>query len=103
MTKKSDDDMPTTFPEKWMKVLKNLPEFKDTADAASEEELKKIIVQSEGNIYDVDKEMSTNVKLNSAKELVKDFMAPYKDARRSQNCKIQYALFLLEGKGVDLK
>ena len=98
----NDQSLPSMFPEKWNKVLKDLPEFKDTADAASSEELKKIIVQSEGNIYTVDNEKENDVKLNGAKELVKEMAAPYRDAIKVQQCKIKYALFLLEGKGEDL-
>lgn len=93
---------PVTFPEKWAKVLKDLPEFKENADAASTEDLKKIIVTSEGNIYTIDKEKAENTQLNAAKELVKDYSAPYRDAVKVQTAKIKYALFLLEGKGEDL-
>lgn len=90
------------FPEKWAKVLKSLPEFKDTADAASTEELKKIIVECEGNIYTTEKEMEAHDKLNAAKELVKQFSEPFREAKKVQSAKIQYALYLLECKGVDL-
>jgi hypothetical protein len=99
---KNDDQMPNTFPEKWAKVLKDLPEFRDTADAASTDDLKKIIVTCEGNIYTVEKEKEDDVKLTGAKELVKEMSAPYKDALKVQMAKIKYALFLLQGKGVDL-
>jgi len=90
------------FPEKYAKVLKELPEFKDTADAASAEELKKIIVTCEGNIYTTEKAKEDDTKLNGAKELVKEYSAPYRDAIKVQTTKIKYALFLLEGKGEDL-
>jgi hypothetical protein len=93
---------PTTFPDKWAKVLKELPEFKDTADSAGPEDLKKIIVQSEGNIYTIEKEKSLDDKLNSAKDLVKEFSGPYSDAIKVQMAKIKYALFLLEGKGINI-
>ncbi len=93
---------PVIFPEKWSKILKDLPEFKETAEAASEEDLKKIIVSCEGNIYTVDKEQEADVKLNAAKEMAKEYSAPYRDAKKVQMAKIQYALFLLEGKGVEL-
>jgi len=96
------EEMPTTFPKKWLKVLAEMPEFKDTADSASPEELKKIIVQCEGNIYTVQKEKSENTKLAGAKDLVKEFSQPYRDAVKHQTAKIQYALFLLEGKGINL-
>jgi hypothetical protein len=98
----SKTNEPVTFPEKWAKVLKELPEFKDTADAASTDDLKKIIVTSEGNIYTIDKDKEENTKLTAAKDLVKEYSAPYRDAVKVQTAKIKYALFLLEGKGVDL-
>ena len=99
---KKDDQAPTTFPEKWLKVIEKLPEFKDTADAASVDDLKKIIITSEGNIYTTDQEMAADVKLTGAKEFVKQYSEPYRDAIKAQTAKIKYALFLLEGKGVDL-
>ena len=34
MSKKDNDELQTTFPEKWAKVLKELPEFKEAADAS---------------------------------------------------------------------
>jgi|ERR1035437_7490871 hypothetical protein len=92
----------TSLPKKWDNLIKKMPEFKDTADAASEEELKKIIVTCEGNIYIADKEEEADIKLNGAREVVKDLSEPYRDARKHQQAKIQYALLLLESKGVDL-
>jgi hypothetical protein len=93
---------PVTFPEKWAKVLKDLPEFKENADASSADDLKKIIVTSEGNIYTIEKEKEENTHLNAAKDLVKEYSAPYRDAIKVQTAKIKYALFLLEGKGEEL-
>ncbi len=100
MSKK--DQQPVEFADKWAKVLKELPEFKDTADAADTDELKKIIVDCEGNIYTLENDKKEDVKLNGAKEIVKELSAPYRDAIKVQTAKIKYALFLLEGKGVDL-
>jgi hypothetical protein len=97
-----DNQEMVVFPEKWAKVLKDLPEFKEIADAASVEDLKKMIVTSEGNIYTIEKEKEQDVKLNAAKELVKDHSAPYRDAIKVQTAKIKYSLFLLEGKGEDV-
>lgn len=92
----------TGLAKKWDDMIKKMPEFKDTADAASVEELKKIIVECEGNIYTVEKEMEADMKLAGYKEAVKEASAPYRDGKKAQQAKIQYALFLLEGKGVDL-
>ncbi len=92
----------SVIPEKWMKIVNKMPDFKDMAEAASIDQLKKIIVDSEGNIYTQEQEMSEDVQLNSAKELVKDYSAKYREAIKYQTAKVKYALFLLESKGVDL-
>jgi hypothetical protein len=102
MSNTKDDDMPTTFPDKWLKLLEKMPEFKEIADAASAEDLKKIVVESEGNIYTIEKEQEADVKLNGAKELVKEYSAPYREAIKAQTVKVKYAMFLLEGKGINL-
>lgn len=96
------DATPGTLPDKWFKVIQGMPEFKDTADAGSVDDLKKIIVDCEGNLWTIAKEKEADVKLNGAKELVKDLGGAYRDGQKAQNAKIQYALFLLESKGVDL-
>lgn len=90
------------FPAKYAKVLKDLPEFKDIADAASTDELKKIVFQCESNIYKIEQDKANDSKLNGAKEIVKEYSAPYRDAVKVQTAKVKYALFLLEEKGVDL-
>lgn len=100
MSKK--DGAPVTFPEKFAKVIEKMPEFKDTADAAGVDDLKKIIITCEGNIYTIDEEKAADVKLSGAKEFVKEYSEPYRDALKVQMAKIKYALFLLQGKGVDL-
>ena len=101
---KADNDSAnlTGLPKKWDNVLKKMPEFKDTADAASVDELKKIIVECEGNIYTLNKEEEADIKLAGSREMVKTLSEPHREARKYQQAKIQYALLLLEGKGVDL-
>jgi hypothetical protein len=100
--KEQQASAPSSLPEKWQKVLKDMPEFKDTADAASVEDLKKILVTCEGNIYTIEQEKAEDTKLNGARELAKEYAAPYRDAIKTQTAKIKYALFLLESKGVEL-
>jgi hypothetical protein len=102
MSNTTDDNMPVTFPEKWAKALSKMPEFKEMADSASAEDLKKMVVTCEGNIYTIEKEKDADAKLNSAQELVKEFSEPYRDAIKAQTVKLKYAMFLLEGKGVNL-
>lgn len=92
----------TSLPKKWDDLIKKMPEFKDAADAADVAGLKKIIVEAEGNIYTVSKEEDADIKLGTAREAVKELSAPYRDAKKHQQAKIQYALLCLESKGVDL-
>ncbi len=95
-------DEPGVFPSKWAKVIKSLPEFKEDAEASSPEELEDIIVKCEGNIYNIDAEKVKDIKLNAAKEMVKDLGAGYRDAIKVQTAKLKYALHLLESKGKEL-
>ena len=73
---KKDNGPLTSLPKKWDDLIKKMPEFKDTADAASVEELKKIIVECEGNIYTLNNEQDADDKLTAAKEVAKDLSAP---------------------------
>lgn len=90
------------LPDKWTKIVNKMPDFKESADAADVDALKKIVVESEGNIYTQEQEMAADVQLNAAKELVKDYSMKYREAIKFQTAKIKYALFLLESKGIDL-
>jgi len=98
----NDNDMPITFPKKYAKTLKEIPEFQGTADSSDTDELKKIIIESEGNIFTIEKEKEEDIKLNAAKDLVKDLSQSYRDAMKIQTVKVKYALFLLESRGVNL-
>lgn len=102
MAKKDKAAVIPGMAEKWSKIIAKMPDFKESADAADIDGLKKILVESEGNIYTQEQEMSVDVTLNAAKELVKEHSSVYREAIKFQTAKIKYALFLLEGKGVDL-
>ena len=45
---KQDDKTPSEFPEKWNKILKKMPEFKDNADASSTDDLKRSLLNVKG-------------------------------------------------------
>ncbi len=93
-------ELENAFPKKWADKLPT--GFTDTAAAMSDEELKKVIVDCEGNIYTIDKEKQGDAKLKAAKEIAKEISAPYRDASNAQMAKIKYSLYLLENRGVDL-
>lgn len=102
MAKKDASGPLTSLPKKWDDLIKKMPEFKETADAASVDDLKKIIVECEGNLYTVNREEEADDKLTAAREQAKEWAAPYRDAKKHQQAKIQYALLCLESKGIDL-
>lgn len=89
-----------SFPDKF---LKKLPTgFADEANSLDVNDLKKVIYQSEANIYTIEKEKDNDHKLNGAKDLIKELSAPYREAKSAQTAKIKYCLWLLENKGEDL-
>ena len=88
-----------SFPAKY---LKKLPEtFVETAESMKEEDIRKQIVQCEGNISTVEKAKEDDEKLNGAKSLVKDLAAPYNETKACENAKIRYLIYVLEGRGVN--
>ncbi len=93
------DEVLSAFPEKWAKKITH---WVGIAEAMDDAELKKTIVECEGNIYTIDKEKAADVKLKAAKEVVKENSGPYAEAAGVQTAKIKFALFLLENRGVDL-
>lgn len=97
MSKKEDEE--SNFPDKWMKIIKELPGFVDETDAATVDALKKIIVESEGNIYTIEKDKEENERIKEAKEALKEYLGPYRDAVKTQTAKIKYCIYLLAQKG----
>ena len=89
----------TGFSKKWDKFLKTMPETKDSLDSMGPDELKKVLMECEGHIYETEKEMQNDEKLRAAKELAADFSKGYKEAMKVEMCKIKYSLFLLKEKG----
>ena len=94
------NELQNSFPNKF---LKRLPSgFTDEAGSMDTEELKKTVVDAEGNLYIINKEKEADQMLLAAKNTAKDLSGAYRDARATQNAKIQYCLFLLEERGVEL-
>ncbi len=89
------------FPER---LSKKLPDnFESNTDSATTEEIKKIILDSESSIYDVDKEAELDEKLNAAKAIVKDLSKAYRDKKACESAKIKYCLWVLENRGVSVR
>ena len=87
-----------TFPKKYKTKLPTT--FEEECESASEEDLRKKIVQCEGHIYSLDKDKDEDSKLNSAKELVKELSEPYAEAKGIETAKIKFLCYVLESRGV---
>lgn len=82
------------------KIIAKLPVgFAEDAAGMDADALRAAIIAAETSLRTVDQEMKANEKLTGARELVKDFMAPYNEAKKAQRAKIAYALHVLEERG----
>lgn len=103
MSKKMQEELHTESSDKaiakLMKVIEKMPEFKDEVDSASTDHLKKMVIQNEKNIMEIEKSKSEDSKLNTAKECVKEYNAPYAESLKAQKAKISYSMLVLESKG----
>jgi len=88
------------FPAKLLKKLS--PEFVDAVNGLSDEEIKARILTCEGNLYEIASAKENDEKLNGAKEIVKDLGKPYSESKASENAKIQFCIFTLESRGINL-
>jgi hypothetical protein len=81
------------------KVQKEMPEFAGTVDGLSVDELEKRIstYAKEGESVETAKENDEG--LQAAKEQVKEFNAPYSDAKKAIRMKIKYLIQLVGEKG----
>lgn len=85
---------------KLSKVVAQLPAgFVDQAEAMSSDALRAEIVRAETAIREVDREQEADDKLAGAREIARDIMGGYNEARRAQRAKIAYALHVIEQRG----
>jgi len=91
------------FPTKYSKKLDMFAEgYSTNVDQSNTEEIKKLILTSERNIYEIEEAKENNDKLTQMKEDLKDATAPYSEAKTTETAKIKYCLFTLEGRGVKI-
>ena len=89
------------FPKKLSKFLTK--EFEDACLTLSTEDLKTRIVECEKHISDISNAMIADDELQKAKEKAKELGAAYKENRKIEAAKIQYCLFVLEGRGAAIE
>ena len=92
----SDQEFPKSYEKK-------LPTgFQEMAASMSTEELKAKIYESQAHIYEIDRAKDEDAKLNEAKEQVKEFSGPYREAAACENAKVKFCFFTLEGRGINI-
>jgi len=89
------------FPKKLGKLIPQ--EFEDACLTLSTEDLKTRIVECEKHIVDISAAMIADEEYQQAKEKAKQFGAVYKENRKIEAAKIQYCLFVLEGRGAAIE
>lgn len=82
------------------KIIAKLPVgFVEDAAGMDGDALRAAIVRAEELVREVEREQGQDEKLQGAREIVRDIMGGYNDAKRAQRAKIAYALHLLEERG----
>jgi hypothetical protein len=82
------------------KIKAKLPAgFADEVEGFDDQRLRDVIIESEAALAEIDREMESDEKLQATKELLRDCMAAYKEAKKMQRAKIAYVLHLLEERG----
>ncbi len=82
------------------KIITKLPTgFAEEAAGMDGTQLRAEIIRAETNLREVEMEQKADEKLTGAKEIAKDLVSSYNDARRAQRAKIAYTLHLLDERG----
>lgn len=91
-----------TFPEKYMKKIAELPDFVDGVNTMDTEEIKRKILESEGDLYEIDNAKEADKELSDAREKVKEFSKPYRESKGLETAKLKYCIYILETRGINL-
>lgn len=82
------------------KVIAKLPVgFLEDSAGMDGDKLRAEIIKAETTLREVDTFQKADEKLTGAREIVKDIVGGYNDAKKSQRAKIAYTLHLLEERG----
>ena len=82
------------------KVIAKLPVgFLEEAAGMDGDQLRAEIVKAETSIHEVEKAMKADEHLEAARQVAKDLVGAYSDARTAQRAKISYTLTLLDERG----
>lgn len=89
------------FPTKYLKKIDG--DFTDGINAMDTEEIKKRILECEGNIYEIDADKDNNNELKDMKQKMKEAVQPYSETKGKETAKIKYCLYVLESRGIRLE
>jgi hypothetical protein len=82
------------------KIIGKLPTgFVEDAAGMDGDALRAAIIKAETSIREVEREMGQDERLSGARDIVKDIVGGYNDAKKAQRAKIAYSLHLLEERG----
>lgn len=96
-------DQKNEFPKKYLNKLKNLDGFEESTQSLSNEDLKKLVMTSAKQMFEIEQAMDVDEGLLKAKEHVKELAAPYKESMGLEEAKMKYACFVLESRGLSAK
>lgn len=82
-------------------IQKQFPEFPEVVDGLSVDELEKRLSEYTKRNEATDAAKKRDGALNTAKDQVAEYSAPYKDAKKANNLKIKYIIQLIGEKGGD--
>ena len=90
------------FKDKYMKKIKDVPDFIGSVDSMDTDEIKRKVLECEAHICDIEKSVEEDQELQDAKEKVKEFSKPYRESKSIEQAKIKYCMFVLENRGIEL-
>lgn len=82
------------------KVIAKLPVgFLEEAAGMDADQLRAEIIRAETSIHEVEKALKADERLEAARQVAKDLVGAYNDAKTAQRAKIEYTLALLDERG----
>lgn len=82
------------------KLEKEMPEFVSEVDSASTEDLEHRLSALWSGLFEVDKAIEKDDKLQEVKTLAKDLGQPYRDAKKAIKQKANFIVEILNSRGI---
>lgn len=92
-------DSGSDFPKKYLKILQEIPDFIEGADAMSTEDLEREALSCEQLIFYNEQDMAKDPDLMQAKDHVKELESPFKEVINEATAKVKYITWTLQTRG----